>query len=97
MMRLDFSQVPLKDRAFSEKPMTFIDQPPKNFPAAILDLIAIETGNRKARENWQQSQLQILWQHAAQRSAFWRQRIGSGKIRDISLAKLPILSRFGAI
>jgi phenylacetate-coenzyme A ligase PaaK-like adenylate-forming protein len=93
MMRLDFSQLPLKDRAFSEKPMTFIDQAPKNFLGAILDLVAIETGNRNARENWQQSQLRNLLQHAAQRSAFWRERIGPGKIHDTTFAKLPILSR----
>jgi len=92
-MRLDFSQLPLKNRAFSEKPMAFIDQEPKNFLAAIIDLVAIETGNRIAREHWQQNQLQNLLQHAAQRSEFWRKRIGTRKINDISLLDLPILTR----
>jgi len=92
-MRLNFSEVPLKNRAFSEKPMTFIDQAPKNFLAAIIDLVAIETGNRTAREYWQQKQLQNLLQHAAQRSAFWRERIGTNKINDITLSRLPILTR----
>ena len=92
-MRLDFSDTPLKNRAFSEKPMTFIDQGPKNFIAAIIDLVAIETGNRTARKYWQQKQLQNLLQHAAQRSAFWRQRIGTNKINDINLTRLPILTR----
>jgi phenylacetate-CoA ligase len=92
-MRFDFSKVPLKNRAFSEKPMTFIDPEPKNFLAAIIDLVAIESGNRAAREHWQNKQLQNLLQHAAQRSAFWRKRIGTKKIKDIDLSDLPILSR----
>jgi len=92
-MRLDFSEVPLKNRAFSENPMTFIDHAPKNFLGAIIDLVAIETGNRTAREHWQQKQLQNLLQHAAQRSAFWRKRIGTRKINGISLSDLPILTR----
>ncbi len=45
-MRLDFSDLPLKETAFSDKPMTFIDQGPKNFLGAVMDLVAIETGNR---------------------------------------------------
>lgn len=92
-MKLDFSQVPLRDRAFSEKPMTFIDEGPKNFLGAIFDLIAIETGHRTARENWQQSQLRNLLRHATQRSAFWRERIGPDAIQGATLAKLPTLSR----
>jgi phenylacetate-CoA ligase len=92
-MKLDFSQVPLRDRAFSEKPMTFIDEGPKNFLAAILDLVAIETGHRKARENWQQGQLRNLLRHAAHRSAFWRDRIGAGEIGDRALTTLPVLGR----
>src|SRR5262249_45805764 len=34
-----------------------------------------------------------LLQHAAQSSAFWRQRIGSKKIKDIRLSDLPVLTR----
>ncbi|MGO9947694.1 MAG: hypothetical protein ACLPWG_12680, partial [Steroidobacteraceae bacterium] len=56
IMILDFSALPFKNRAFSEKPMTFIDQAPKEFLSAIIDLIAIETGNRTAREYWQNKQ-----------------------------------------
>jgi phenylacetate-coenzyme A ligase PaaK-like adenylate-forming protein len=73
--------------------MTFIDRGPKNFLAAMIDLIAIETGNRAAREYWQHKQLQNLLQHAAQKSAFWRKRIGSAKLKDIGLSDLPILTR----
>jgi phenylacetate-coenzyme A ligase PaaK-like adenylate-forming protein len=92
-MILDFSTLPFKNRAFSEKPMTFIDQAPKDFLSAIIDLIAIETGHRTAREFWQNKQLQNLLQHAAQRSAFWRKRIGTKRIRDINLSDLPVLTR----
>jgi phenylacetate-CoA ligase len=92
-MTFDFSQAPVKNRAFSEKAMTFIDQEPKNFLAAIIDLIAIETGNRTAREYWQKKQLQNLLQHAAQRSEFWRRRIGARKIAGIHLSDLPMLTR----
>ena len=92
-MRLDFSDLPLTNRAFSEKPMTFIDPAPKNFLAEVIELVAIETGNRTAREYWQQKQLQNLLQYAAQRSAFWRKRIGTRKISGISLSRLPILTR----
>ena len=92
-MEFDFSKLPLKNRAFSEKPMTFIDRGAKNFLAAMIDVIAIETGNRAAREYWQHKQLQNLLQHAAQRSAFWRQRLGTKKVNDISLPDLPILTR----
>jgi hypothetical protein len=52
-MRFDFSDMPIRKRAFSEKPMTFCDPEPKNFLSAILDIGAIETGNPLAREHWQ--------------------------------------------
>jgi phenylacetate-CoA ligase len=90
---VDFSTLPFKNRAFSEKPMTFIDDAPRNYLAAIIDLIAIETGHRTAREHWQNKQLQNLLKHAAQSSGFWRKRIGSKRIKDINLSDLPILSR----
>jgi len=92
-MRLDFSELPLTNRAFSEKPMTFIDQGPKTFLAEVIELAALETGNRTAREYWQQKQLQNLLQHAAQRSAFWQKRIGTRKISSINLSHLPMLTR----
>src|SRR6185295_14292080 len=92
-MPFDFSKMSLKNRAFSEKPMTFIDQETKYCLSTIIDLVAIETGNRVAREHWQQKQLRNLLQHAAQSSAFWRKRIGSKKIKDIRLSDLPVLTR----
>src|SRR5579863_5096014 len=92
-MTFDFSRAPLKNRAFSERPMTFIDQEPKNFLAAIIDLLAIETGNRTARDYWQKKQLQNLLHHAVRRSQFWRQRIGARKTAGISLSDLPVLTR----
>src|SRR3978361_1409219 len=92
-MLFDLSKVELKNRAFSERPMTFIDQESKNFLAAILDLVAIETGNRAARKHWQQKQLQNLLQHAAQQSVFWRKRLGAKPAKDIDLSDLPVLDR----
>lgn len=92
-MRFDFSTLPLKNRAFSERPMTFIDQEAKGLLTAIIDLVAIETGHRAAREHWQRKQLQNLLQHAVRKSAFWRERIGSKEIKDISLSDLPVLTR----
>jgi len=93
MTLLDFSTLPFKNRAFSEKPLTFIDQAPRDYLSAIMDLIAIETGHRAAREHWQSKQLQNLLQHAGQRSVFWRKRIGTKRIKDIRLSDLPILTR----
>jgi phenylacetate-CoA ligase len=92
-MLFDLSKVELKNRAFSERPMTFIDQESKNFLAAVLDLVAIETGNPAARKYWQQKQLQNLLQHAAQTSEFWRKRLGAKKAKDIELSDLPVLQR----
>jgi phenylacetate-CoA ligase len=92
-MRLDFSSIPLQTRAFSEAPMTFADPSAKNFLSAIMNLAAIETGDRAARERWQRKQLENLLAHAARRSAFWKKRIGAGKIDGISLSDLPVQTR----
>jgi phenylacetate-CoA ligase len=73
--------------------MTFIDEEIKYFLASIIDLVAIETGNRTAREHWQHKQLQNLLQHAAQNSSFWRKRIGTQNIKKIRLSDLPVLTR----
>jgi phenylacetate-coenzyme A ligase PaaK-like adenylate-forming protein len=95
-MRLDFSDIPIRERAFSQKPMTFCDPEPKNFLSAIFDIAAIETGYPLAREHWQTAQLCNLIKHAAERSAFWRQRIGARKPSGVTLSSLPILER-GAV
>src|SRR5581483_10177929 len=92
-MLFDFTRVGLTNRAFSARPMTFIDQEPKNFMAALMDVVAVETGNRTAREHWQQQQLQNLLQHATQRSEFWRTRIKAKHIKGIELSDLPVLVR----
>src|SRR3954451_24436731 len=92
-MRFDFTGMPIRERAFSERPMTFCDPEPKNFLSAIFDIGAIETGNPLARERWQTAQLHNLVKHAAERSSFWRQRIGAGKLSGVTLSSLPILKR----
>ncbi|QAY95179.1 hypothetical protein CWB41_05075 [Methylovirgula ligni] len=93
-MKLDFSTLPLLPRAFSETPMTFCDTEDKRALSSIMDILLIETGSREARENWQAAQLRNLLAHAAQRSAFWRQRLGALKsYTDVKLSSLPILTR----
>jgi phenylacetate-coenzyme A ligase PaaK-like adenylate-forming protein len=90
-MRFDFSSLPFNARAFSDKPMAFAQPEVGRFFSAILDLAAIETGPRAAREAWQRAQLRNLLRHAANRSPFWRGRIGAGP--GASLDSLPILRR----
>jgi phenylacetate-CoA ligase len=60
---------------------------------AIMEITLIEMGGRSAREHWQQIQLRNLLNHATQRSAFWRSRIGPKEASDADLASLPILTR----
>jgi phenylacetate-coenzyme A ligase PaaK-like adenylate-forming protein len=91
-MRINFSQAELMDKAFSASPMTFCHSAPKKLLSAVLDLLAIETGNRRARENWQQAQLKNLLAHARHRSAFWKRRIARN-VYAVRLPELPILSR----
>lgn len=95
-MRLDFSDMPAGKRPFSEKPMTFCDPEPKNFLSAILDIAAIETGHPLAREHWQTAQVSNLIKHAAERSPYWRQRIGARTLSGVTLSSLPVLDR-GAV
>ncbi len=92
-MNFDFSGYRLRNKGYSEKPMTLLDLEPKAMLSAVTEIAVIETGNRSAREHWQQIQLRNLVSHAAQRSAFWRSRIGGRKTPDIDLASLPILTR----
>src|SRR6516162_988056 len=80
------------DDAFSVRPMTFCDPAPKKFLSAVSDLLAIETGDRRARENWQKAQLGNLLAHAQRRSAFWKRRIAKN-VNKITLPDLPVLSR----
>ena len=92
-MIFDFSGYRLRNRGYSEKPMTILDPEPRAMLSAITEIALIETGNRSAREHWQQIQLRNLVNHLTQRSAFWRSRIGMRKASDIDLASLPILTR----
>jgi phenylacetate-CoA ligase len=92
-MNFDFSGYRLRNRAYSERPMTLLDPEPKAILSNLTEIALIETGNRSACEHWQQLQLRNLLNHATQRSAFWRSRIGGRRISDIDLASLPILTR----
>ena len=73
--------------------MSILDPKPKAMLSALTEIALIETGNRSACEHWQQIQLRNLLDHATQRSAFWRARIGGRRLSDINLASLPILTR----
>ncbi len=73
--------------------MTILDPEPRAILSAITEIALIETGSRSALERWQQIQLRNLVNHATQRSAFWRARIGGRKASDFDLAALPILTR----
>ena len=92
-MKFDFSTLPFRSRAFNEEPMKFVEPEPKSFLSAMIDLIMIETGKRKARENWQKAQLRNLLKHAHERSPFWRKRIATRKLSAVTLSDLPILTR----
>src|SRR5947207_7990016 len=84
----DFSSLSLR-KAFSKAPMTFFQSGPRDFLGAVLDVVAIETGGRSAREGWQQDQLRNLIRHVLHRSALWRAKIGNIEAGDIELANLP--------
>jgi phenylacetate-CoA ligase len=92
-MTFDFSGYRLRYEAFSKAPMTMLDAAPKEMLSAIMEITLIEMGGRAAREHWQQTQLRNLLNHAAQRSTFWRSRIGRRMASDADLPSLPILTR----
>src|SRR5438874_882126 len=88
-----FSGYRLRNRGYSEKPMTILNPEPRAMLSALSEIALIETGNRSARERWQEIQLRNLIKHVTQRSIFWRTRIGNRNVSDIDLASLPILTR----
>lgn len=93
MLRIDFSKAELLKSAFSAQAMTFCEPAVKNALVAVMDLLAIETGTRAAREEWQRAQINNLLAHCASRSFFWRRRIGSRNVKSLDLHLLPILTR----
>ncbi len=92
-MKLDLSQIQLNNRAFSEAPMSFLSPEPQQFLTNVVDVIALETGNPKATEAWQKSQIRNLLRHAQAQSPFWRKRIGTKALNAIRLTDLPIMTR----
>jgi len=89
-MKLDFSDYPISGRGYATRPMAFLDIVPGKMLQAIIELSLIETGSRAARERWQKTQVRNLLTHAAQRSAFWRNRVGA---KRADLSGLPVLTR----
>jgi len=92
-MNFDLFDHRLQKNGYSEKPMTFLDPEPNALLSAVTGIALIETGSRSARERWQEIQLRNLLNHASQRSAFWRARVGNRKASDVELTRLPILTR----
>jgi len=88
-MRLDFSDFPFNELAFSDRAMAFTRPEVTRFLTALIELTALETGPQAARAAWQAAQAANLLHHAKDRSPFWRSRIGAMQ----TLAKLPILRR----
>ena len=91
-MKFDFSKFPINGEAYSKRSMAFLDLVPGKILGGLVELALIETGSPAARERWQMAQLRNLLAHAAQRSAFWRNRLGP-KPSEAKLAALPILTR----
>jgi phenylacetate-CoA ligase len=92
-VNFDFSEYRLRNRGYSERPMSILDPEPKATLSILTEICLLETGNRSAREHWQQIQLRNLVNHVTQRSAFWRSRIGGRRASDIDLVSLPMLTR----
>jgi phenylacetate-CoA ligase len=91
-MKFDFSDLPLANRGYADRPMMFLDGETSASLTAVLELAMIETGARAAWERWQKAQLRNLLRHATQRSAFWRDRMQM-RTPDSELSSLPILTR----
>jgi phenylacetate-CoA ligase len=91
-MKFDFSKYTVSGRGYSERPMAFLDMVSGKMLGGVFELALIETGNRAARAQWQKTQLRNLSAHVAQRSGFWRSRIGT-KRPESNLEALPILTR----
>lgn len=83
----------LNEKSFSNKPMTFIDAEAKNAISNILDILIVETGDRRARERWQEKQLENLASFVCLRSKFWKGRLGSERNAFRRLKEIPVFSR----
>jgi phenylacetate-CoA ligase len=92
-MRFNLSGVELRPKAFSANSMAFFAPPTRNALSTIMEIAALETGDRRAREHWQSVQLRNLLSHATQRSAFWRLRVGTTKPADVRLSSISPVSR----
>jgi phenylacetate-CoA ligase len=91
-LQFDLGSLALQETAYSARPMTILEPgETKAALAVILEIALVETGDKAAREHWQQNQLDNLFNHSRERSAFWRKRIGDGKGSD--LRALPPLTR----
>ena len=92
-MRFDFSDLGFRKTAFWDRPFTFFEPATREFMTTMMEISAIETGDRAAREHWQKQQIGRLLQHAAARSPFWKKRLGPRNLAEARLASLPVLTR----
>ena len=75
--------------AYSDYPLTFLDQAAQIDLANINAINLIENGSRQARERWQNKHLTNLLKHAQSNSKFWRQRMPSRMINHGILKYIP--------
>src|SRR5579863_1250056 len=92
-MRFNLSDIQLRPHAFSGSSMTFFAPQTKSVLSTIMEIAALETGDRRAREHWQAMQLRNLLTHATQRSPFWRRRVGTARAADVRLSSISALAR----
>jgi len=90
---VSFSQLPLKPNVYSNRPYKFLDADEHKVFSFLMEIILIETGDRAARKNWQSAQLANLFEHASNRSQFWRERFGAKKVSHIKYSRIPKMTR----
>ena len=92
-MDFGFLENSMKKSAFSKRPFSILDHREKDAFTSVMEILLLETGDRKAWEQWQEQQLAGLISYAKQRSRFWRNRAGLVNPTLRNLKHLPILSR----
>lgn len=92
-MDFGFLRTGMKKTAFSKRPFSILDHSERDAFTSVMEILLLETGDRQAREEWQEQQLVALLSHAKKRSAFWRNRAGLVKPSLKNLKYLPVLMR----
>ncbi len=90
---VSFSRLPLRADVYSDKPFQILSLDDRKAFSFLMEIILLETGDRAARKNWQTAQLANLFQHANNRSQFWRERLAEKKPSRIKLRRVPVMTR----